>query len=348
MGLSPVRIAVAAALAVFAVVAPPPAGPAAAPAALAVEGVESIGMTVSDLDRAVAFYTTVLPFNTVAVFESTGREHELLTGVFGARTRTARLALGDERIELTEFVAPKGRPYPADTRANDRWFQHVAIIVADMDRAYARLQAHRVTDASTSPQRLPDWNPNAGGIKAHYFRDPDGHFLEILQFPDGKGNPRWRQAASSSPDALFLGIDHTAIVTDDTDGSLAFYRDTLGLRVAGGSVNHGIEQEHLNNVFGARLRITTLAGAAGPAVELLEYLTPGDGRPAPLDLRANDLAHWETTVAARGLDAMFDLARRAFRFVSPRVAMANPDTGLARGLLVRDPDGHGVRLVERR
>jgi catechol 2,3-dioxygenase-like lactoylglutathione lyase family enzyme len=347
MSWSVVRVAAVVSVLAFVAVAAPPLTARPLPAALAVEAVESIGMTVSDVDRAMAFYTTVLPFKAVARFESSGREHELLTGVFGARTRTVRLALGDERIELTEFVAPKGRPYPPDTRANDRWFQHIAIIVADMDRAYAHLRAHRVTDASTLPQRLPDWNPNAGGIKAHYFRDPDGHFLEILQFPEGKGNPKWRQAAAAAPDAVFLGIDHTAIVTADTEASLRFYRDTLGLRLAGGSVNHGIEQEHLNNVFGARLRITTLAGDAGPAVELLEYLTPGDGRPAPLDLKANDLAHWQTTVAARGLAAVFDLPARTFRFVSPRVTALDPDTGLARGVLVRDPDGHGVRLVER-
>ena len=43
-----------------------------------------------------------------------------------------------------------------------------------------------------------------------------------------------------------------------------------------------------HNVFGARLRITTLRAAAGPAVELLEYLTPRDGQPYPGDARAND------------------------------------------------------------
>src|SRR5262249_38354332 len=72
---------------------------------------------------------------------------------------------------------------------NDRWFQHVVIIVRDMDRAYAHLRAHGIAHASTEPQRLPDWNPGAGGIKAFYFRDPDGHFLEILSFPPGKGDP---------------------------------------------------------------------------------------------------------------------------------------------------------------
>jgi len=52
---------------------------------------------------------------------------------------------------------------------------------------------------------------------------------------------------------------------------MRFYRDTLGLRAARESENYGTEQEHLNNVFGARLRITGLRATDGPGIELLEY-----------------------------------------------------------------------------
>src|SRR5207249_8966820 len=219
-----------------------------------VTAVDSIGMTVSDLDRSVDFYTNTLSFTKVSEFEADGAGFEHLQGVFGLRMRTARLRLDDEFIELTEYLAPKGRPAPVDQRSNDRWFQHVALIVSDMDQAYQRLREHKVQHASPGPQRLPDWNKNAGGIRAFYFRDPDGHALEILQFPEGKGDPKWHRPS----DKLFLGIDHTAIVVSSTDESLKFYRDVLGLSIAGSSENYGTEQEHLNNVFGARLRITSL------------------------------------------------------------------------------------------
>ncbi len=142
--------------------------------ATAVSDVVSVGMTVGDMDRAVDFYTRVLPFRKIYETEASGRPWEQLHGVFGARVRVVGLQLGDERLELTEYLAPRGRPMPADTRGNDRWFQHVAIIVRDMDRAYAHLKAHGVVHASTAPQRLPDWNPGAGGIQAFYFRDPTG------------------------------------------------------------------------------------------------------------------------------------------------------------------------------
>jgi catechol 2,3-dioxygenase-like lactoylglutathione lyase family enzyme len=301
----------------------------------------TIGMTVASLERSVAFFSQVLGFEKVSEIELSGRPYELLHGVFGARIRVARLRLGEETIELTEYLAPRGRPYPTDTRGNDRWFQHIAIIVSDMEGAYARLRKYGVAHASTGPQRLPEWNPTAAGISAYYFRDPDGHFLEVLAYPPGKGLAAWRRK-----DALFLGIDHTAIVVQSTDAALGFYRDALGLQVAGGSENHGEEQEHLNNVFGARLRITTLRAPRGPGIELLEYLAPRDGRPAPLDLKANDLAHWQTTIASGNIQTLL-AQQHGGGLVSPDVVRVDAaQTGFARGLMIRDPDGHALRIVE--
>src|SRR5271165_6535032 len=222
-----------------------------------VDGVDAIGITVSDMDRAVDFYSKVLTFEKVSDNEVAGENYEHLEGVFGLRMRIVRMRLGDEFIELTEYLAPKGRPIPVDSHSNDRWFQHIAIIVSDMDRAYGWLRQHRVEHASTGPQRLPEWNKNAAGIQAFYFRDPDGHPLEILAFPPDKGAAKWHAAT----DRLFLGIDHTAIVVSDTEASLRFYRDTLGMHIVGESENYGMEQEHLNNVFGARLRITSMRTA---------------------------------------------------------------------------------------
>ncbi|HZI75730.1 MAG TPA: VOC family protein, partial [Gemmatimonadales bacterium] len=106
--------------------------------------VEMVGLTVSDMDRSLQFYTQVLDFVKVSDAEVAGSLYETLEGVFGARLRVVRLRLGDEVLQLTQYLAPQGRPFPADSRSNDRWFQHVAIIVSDMDRAYARLRQFKV------------------------------------------------------------------------------------------------------------------------------------------------------------------------------------------------------------
>ena len=299
-----------------------------------IRAVDAVGMTVSDMDASIDFYSRVLGFTPVGDVEVAGEAYERLRGVFPVRMRVVRLRLGREHLELTEYVTPRGRPTPADARSNDRWFQHVAIVVRDMDRAYAWLRDQRVGQVSPEPQRLPDWNPNAGGIRAFYFRDPDGHPLELIWFPPDKGDPRWQEPT----ERLFLGIDHTAIAVGDTGESLAFYRDRLGFRVAGGSENHGTEQERLNGVRGARLRITTLRAAEGPGVEFLEYLSPRDGRPFPDDARANDLVHWQTRLLVRDgadLDSL-----------GASVTLPGRDLGFSRGLTMRDPDGHSLEVVE--
>ncbi len=309
-----------------------------------VTAVAAVGLTVSDMDRSVDFYCKVLSFEKVSDVEVWGTEYEHLQGVFGLRMRVVRMKLGGEEIELTEYLAPKGKSFPTDSRSNDHWFQHIAIIVSDMDKAYEWLRKNKVQHASTGPQRLPDWNPNAGGIKAFYFRDPDGHFLEALWFPQGKGDPKWHVPSEK----LFLGIDHTALVVSNTESSLKFYREGLGLRVAGESENYGTEQEHLNNVFGARLHITSLRAASGPGIEFLEYLAPRDGRPLPLDEKANDLLHWQTKLVTGNAEGALQRLHSSTAALISSGVVTFPDAqlGFHKGLLVRDPDGHVMQIIE--
>jgi len=310
-----------------------------------VEGVEAIGITVSDMDRAVDFYSKVLAFERVSDTEVAGESYEHLEGVFGLRMRVVRMRLGDEFIELTEYLAPKGRPIPVDSRSNDRWFQHIAIIVSDMHKAYAWLRQNKVEHASSGPQRLPDWNKNAAGISAFYFKDPDEHPVEVLQFPPDKGLEKWHLPT----DKLFLGIDHTAIVVWDTDASVKFYRDLLGMHVAGESENYGTEQEHLNNVFGAHLRITVLRGVTGPGIELLEYLAPRDGRPFPGDEHANDVVRRQTVLITQDADAAaLELRAGKTSFVSSGVVVNQKEQlGFHQAFVIRDPDGDAIELKEK-
>ena len=123
----------------------------------ATRSVDGVVISVGSLERAIDFYTKVLTFELVSQSEVVDE---------GARSRIARLRLGREAIDLVEHVAPRGRPLPADARSNDCWFQHIAIIVNDIDQAHLWLKRHGVERTSPEPQRLPDWNPNAGGIWA--------------------------------------------------------------------------------------------------------------------------------------------------------------------------------------
>jgi catechol 2,3-dioxygenase-like lactoylglutathione lyase family enzyme len=138
-------------------------------------------------------------------------------------------------------------------------------------------------------------------------------------------------------------------VVRDTAPSLAFFQDALGLKVRGTSENYGPEQEHLNNVFGARLLITSLGAPAGPAVEFLDYLAPATGRPTPLDTQANDLWSWQIRMETPDLDALEQTLRHSgAAFVSPGIVdMPDDALALGRALMVRGPAGHALLLVER-
>jgi catechol 2,3-dioxygenase-like lactoylglutathione lyase family enzyme len=310
----------------------------------AVNEVRAIGLTVGDLDRELDFFTEVLPFELVSEATTTAGAADDFYGLRNTETRSVELTLGEEHVTLTQHLTNRGNPIPQNSQSYDHWFQHMAIVVRDMDRAYEQLRQHRVKHVSTAPQTLPAWNKNAGGIKAFYFRDPEDHVIEIIWFPPGKGNPKWQR----STDNLFLGIDHTAIVVSDTDQSLAFYRDRLGMKVVGTSENCGVEQEHLNQVFGARLRITALRAERGPGVEFLEYITPPGGRRLPAEARASDLVFWHTLMTATDFAGLLSSCRQgATQFVSTRVAsIAGAESKPTRGVIVRDPDGHAIEFVE--
>ncbi len=312
-----------------------------------VASVAAVGFTVADMDRSVAFYADVLSFKKVSDVEVDGEEYERLWGIFGVRARVVRMRLGGQVLELIQFVAPPDvRAIPVPSYSNDLWFQHFAIVVRDMDAAWQHLRKHHVRLISPRPQTIPKTNPAAAGIKAVKFRDPDGHNLELLWFPEGKGNPIWHKL----PPNLFLGIDHTAMTVSSTDNSLKFYRDLLGLEVAGNSLNVGNEQEHLDNLRGARVRVTGLKPLVGPpGIEFLEYELPAAGRPMPGDVRANDLVHWQATLVVDDAEAVAKQLRPGpYTFVSTGlVTLPDDRLGYKKGFLVRDPDGHVMQIIER-
>lgn len=310
-----------------------------------IQRVDAVGMTVPDMNRALDFFTQVLPFEKVSEVEVYGTEYEQLKGLFGIRYKKVRLRLGAEELELTDYLTSGGRTIPEDAKSNDLSFQHTAIVVSNMDSAYARLRKFNVQHVSTGPQTLPKTIPAAEGIKAFYFRDPAGHNFELIYFPVGKGNPKWQQSNGK----IFLGIDHTAIGVSNTEASKKFYGDLLGVKYQGESFNFGMEQEHLNNVEGASLHISANKAPDGVGVEFLEYLNPKNGRPYPQDERADDLIHWETIMITNDAISLYQkMKEQNVTFISKKVVnIPQNQYGYKKGFYARDPDGHVVGVFEK-
>jgi len=329
--LAPALLVVALGVALVLYMSPSRAGSTVNPApARAVGGV---AIPVTDMERSIAFYSTVLFFEKVSDVQTDGPEIESLFGASGGRIRVVTMRLGSEQIELVDYGVR--RPIAARAPASAHSSEHIAIAVNDLDQALLWLRRNHVTETAAEPD-------SAGGVRAVSIEDPDGHALEILQFQAGKGDARWQRPS----DRVFLGIDHAAIVVGDTETSLRFYRDLLGLRVVGGS-DSGTEQEILNDGPDGRPRVTTLRAAKGPAIQLLEHPEPGDAKPSPQSAgddrvgRSTVLITADATAAAGKLGNASGGARPAV------VSLADAPLGFRRGFAAEDPDGNGLQLRSR-
>jgi catechol 2,3-dioxygenase-like lactoylglutathione lyase family enzyme len=312
---------------------------AAAPARAAVIEVERISITVSDLSRTEAFYRDGLGFRTVARQDIDDPATQRLLGV-PKPVQTLTMQLGRERVEFVHYRTP-GRKYPAGSQSPDLWFQHFAIVVADMDAAYARLQRVLFQPISVGgPQTLPEED---GHVRAFKFRDPDGHPLELLYFPPGQGRVTW---SVPQPTQVDLGIDHTAICVSNSAASTAFYEALLGMKVAYEVVNRGPAQERLDGTFDAMVRITGLRPSSpdGPGIELLDYRAPPTGRRPPATSRGDDIWHAHVVLHVDALDDLVAaLDRAGVRFVSPGIVQLASG---ARAVEIIDPDGHAVVIEQ--
>src|SRR5215212_2240034 len=129
-----------------------------------VQRVKMIGFTVADIDREANFFVNVLQFEKVSEFGVVGNEYDKMQGVFNTNMRIAHLKLGEQIIELTQHISPPtGRPIPVPSYSNDKWFQHIAIVVTETDAAYRILQESNVRQISAYPITIPQ--SNAGGSR---------------------------------------------------------------------------------------------------------------------------------------------------------------------------------------
>jgi catechol 2,3-dioxygenase-like lactoylglutathione lyase family enzyme len=312
---------------------------------LQVQRIRAIGLTVSDVERSQNFYTQALGFQFVSDITVNEPEYSQLEGVPNSAIRIVTLKLGDERVELMQYLALKGKTIPADSQSNDLWFQHFAIVVQDMDLAYSHLHPFLTESISPEPLTIPPSNQAAAGIRAFKFRDPDRHPLELIWFPPEKGQDKWHQQTNR----LFLGVDHSAIAIAETERSLQFYRDLLGLQVDGGSLNEGETQARLDSLPEAKVRVTSLRPAQGGlGIELLDYLVPAGARPIPTHWRSCDIAHLQVGLVVSNLEqAVAQLRQEEVQFISAeRVQLTDPQRPFRQGCLFKDPSGHALLLIE--
>jgi catechol 2,3-dioxygenase-like lactoylglutathione lyase family enzyme len=150
---------------------------------MAVAGVFHTGITVSDLDRSIAFYRDCLGLELVAQWDSAQPYLRTVVGFPDAELRIALLRVpgadggrSGHHIELLEYRTPRG--VRADARTCNPGNAHVAFMVDDLDAAYAVMKAKGVRFKSAPVEITHGRNK---GAKAVYLLDPDDVTLELVQ-----------------------------------------------------------------------------------------------------------------------------------------------------------------------
>ena len=254
-------------------------------------------IVTAEPELLVAFYQA-LGFAAAQVAPIPAAEMAML-GLEGPGWRRP-LTLGASHLDLDSFDLA-GNPYPDHTSASDLVFQHLALVTDD-----ARAALRRAVGATPITRGEPVTLPrSSGGVTAVKFRDPEGHPLELLEFPAGS-NPSW-------PGRGIMGIDHSAISITDLAASQRFY-EKHGLVEGKRTLNQGPAQVALDGLDGVEVDVLPMNPPDKPPhVELLGYRQPG-GRPHRA-LAANDVA-------------------------ATRIVWSSN-----RDAIVRDPDGHLLQLT---
>jgi catechol 2,3-dioxygenase-like lactoylglutathione lyase family enzyme len=130
------------------------------------------GITVSDFDRSVPFYTGYFDLTEIKRVPLVGEGISSAVGIEDVQMTCCLLAGENTVLELITYDSPRSRPYSLGN--SDVGAVHPCFAVADLDALYTRMQADGV-HFHHPPQEL-GW-----GTKMAYCLDPDGINIELLQ-----------------------------------------------------------------------------------------------------------------------------------------------------------------------
>lgn len=130
-----------------------------------------VGITVRNLDRAVAFYRDVFDLPVLAEFSVSGEAFETGVDTDGASAQFAHLDARSVRLELVEYDPAGDERGPS--QLNNQGATHLGLEVADLDAFYAELPED--VETLSSPQTTET------GTRILFVRDPEGNLIELLE-----------------------------------------------------------------------------------------------------------------------------------------------------------------------
>ncbi|WP_256403754.1 VOC family protein [Halorubrum salinum] len=129
-----------------------------------------VGVTVSDLDRAVEFYTDTFGLDVVSEFSVGGEAFAEAVDVEGAAASFAHLDADGAIVELVAYD-PRGEPEP-DPELNRPGAVHLGLSVDDVEGFYA--------DLDDAVETLSPPRTTSSGTTILFVVDPEGNLIEVL------------------------------------------------------------------------------------------------------------------------------------------------------------------------
>ena len=140
-------------------------------------GYDHTAISVTDVDRSIAFYAGLLGLAVDGRSLNRGIEQDRLDGLTGCEVDVVALApatVATPHLELLHYRAPAGRTLISDIRANDVASTRQIYQVDDLDALVERLRTADATFVSPGIVTLK------AGDRAAAIRDPDGHMILLM------------------------------------------------------------------------------------------------------------------------------------------------------------------------
>ena len=141
------------------------------------ERIEHTALSISDLERSLAFYCDLIGMQVVLEVDFADETLGAINALTGCKARVVHLKLGDTVLELFKYSEPPGRPVAEQLRQCDLGFIHIGFRVTDIHRHYREMKTKGVRFFSEPTELRP-------GTFIVYFEGPDREVCEMRQVPE--------------------------------------------------------------------------------------------------------------------------------------------------------------------
>jgi catechol 2,3-dioxygenase-like lactoylglutathione lyase family enzyme len=303
-------------------------------------GPERITISVSDMDKALAFYRDWVGFTPVGDFVLDPHEIESLWRLpEGTRARSVLLkGPGPETVvELVDFGHRSRTVIRPDPRSLDLGYWGLSFLVRDIDGLVEDLQKKGFRWTSEAMTYHPAFLNY--GVRNVVLDGPDHN--PIYHYERLTGEP------GSGP--RYIELNHVAMLVDDVPAFERFFGDILGLIRRGEFNDNGALNQLFDMPSGTRGREGFFSPAEGRAATLNYVYVPGSSGRSRADVaRPPHIGEFQSSFRVDNLAGMLARVREGgFKVLSGPLEMRSGHLGRRQAATVLGPAGLMVELFQK-